>query len=306
MSVEVKPRLPAVRSLPTGVGQQFHAADRGWRKTWKILTRNKVTLIGLCLIIFVVAFAAAGSPLMPFDPNEVNPTQKLDLPSRAHLLGTDQFGRDLLSRMISGAKVSLLLGAISIGLGLVIGVGLGSVAGFVGGWLDDVCMRAVDVLMSFPYIVLAIVLAAALGPEPGNVVVILAILRIPIFARVSRGAVLTAVRSDYVLAAQAVGQTRIRVFLRHVLPNCLTSIVVVASLSIAAAITAEAAISFLGLGIRPPEATWGNMLADAYRYILIAPWMGVAPGLAISLTVLGFNLLGDGLRDILDPRMRSA
>lgn len=301
-----------VRSPPLLVRAQSAAegytpvAERGWRQTWKIVARNRITLLGLALVLGIVAFAVLGSLFMPYDPNAVKPTNKLLLPGGEHLLGTDQFGRDLLSRLISGAKLSLIIGTTSVFFAIVVGVALGGLAGFLGGWFDEVCMRAVDVLMSFPYIVLAIVLAATLGPGLNIVILILSVLRIPIFARVSRGAVLAVTQMDYVLAAESIGQTRLKTFLRHVLPNSLTSVIVVASLSVAAAINAEAAISFLGLGIRPPDATWGNMLADAQLYILVAPWMGAAPGVLISLTVLGFNLLGDGLRDILDPRMRSA
>lgn len=276
------------------------------RQIWRIITRNKATLLGLVLVLSIIAFATVGSLVSPYSPNKINPAEKLALPGEEHFLGTDQFGRDILSRLISGARVSLLVGVLSVALATVVGVTLGALTGFFGGWLDEGIMRGVDILMSFPYIILAIALAAALGPGFGNVILILSVIRIPVFARVSRAAVMAVTQQEYVLAATGIGQTRLNILFRHVLPNSLTAVIVVASLSVATAINAEAAISFLGLGIRPPQASWGNMLADAQLYILTAPWLGIAPGLLISLTVLGFNLLGDGLRDILDPRMRTS
>lgn len=305
MSSKTEVRSP--RSAPDQGSTQNcpSPAERGWRRSLKIVARNRITLLGLVLVLGSIMFAILGNLFIPYDPNAVDPFSKALLPGREHLLGTDQFGRDILSRLISGATLSLLVGIASVLLAMVFGVAIGSLAGFLGGWFDELGMRIVDVLMSFPFLILAIVLCAALGPGLGNVIITLSVLRIPIFARVARGAVLAVTQMDYILAAEAIGQRRTKILLRHVLPNSVTTLVVVASLSIATTITAEAAISYLGLGIRPPEATWGNMLADAQLYILTAPWMGVAPGVMISLTALGFNLLGDGLRDILDPRMRS-
>jgi len=261
-------------------------------------------MIGLLIVLLVVLLAALGPVIGSFEPNEVRPSERLQGPSARHLLGTDQFGRDVLSRIISGAKVSLGVSVSAVAAAMVAGVLLGTAAGYFGGLLDDVLMRIVDIMMAFPYIVLAIALAAALGPSTFNVILIISIIRLPMFARVSRAAVAAVKENDYVSAAQALGSPTWRVILRHVLPNSLTSIVVVAALSIATAINTEAAVSFLGLGIRPPQASWGNMLADAQNYILTVPTLGIAPGVMITVTVLGFQLFGDGLRDLLDPRLR--
>lgn len=263
-----------------------------------------MTLIGLTLVMFATAIALLGPILSQHDPNAVAPASRLQGPSLEHPLGTDQFGRDILSRIIAGAGVSLSIALTSVSLALSIGVTLGVMAGYVGGLVDDVIMRVVDVIMAFPYVVLAIALAAALGPSPRNVIMIIAVIRVPLFARVTRGVVLAVKEFDYVAASRSMGARPWRIILRHVLPNSLTSVVVIAFLSIAAAINTEAAISFLGLGIRPPQASWGNMLADAQNYVLTVPSLGIAPGVMISLTVLGFQLLGDGLRDWLDPRQR--
>lgn len=270
----------------------------------RALLGNRVTMLGLIIVAAVLLLAVVGPLFDPHEPNEVQPIERLQGVSATHWLGTDQFGRDILSRIISGAAVSLGVAISAVAAAMVAGVLLGTLAGYFGGVVDDILMRVVDIMMAFPYIVLAIALAAALGPSTFNVVLIIAIIRLPMFARVARGAVLSIKESDYVSAARALGSSPWRVILRHVVPNSLTSIVVVAALSIAAAINTEAAVSFLGLGIRPPQASWGNMLADAQNYILTVPSLGIAPGVMISLTVLGFQLFGDGLRDLLDPRLR--
>jgi ABC-type dipeptide/oligopeptide/nickel transport system permease subunit len=262
-------------------------------------------MLGLVIVAFVMVLAVLGPVFSPYEPDEISPAERLQGVSAAHWLGTDQFGRDVLSRIISGAAVSLGVSISAVAAAMLSGVLLGTVAGYFGGILDDVLMRVVDIMLAFPYIVLAIALAAALGPSTFNVILIIAIIRMPMFARVARGAVLAVRENDYVSAAEALGSSRWRVILRHIVPNSLTSIVVVAALSVATAINTEAAVSFLGLGIRPPQASWGNMLADAQNYILTVPSLGIAPGVMISLTVLGFQLFGDGLRDLLDPRLRT-
>lgn len=271
----------------------------------RALLRNRVTMLGLVIVAFVMVLAVLGPVFSPYEPDEISPAERLQGVSAAHWLGTDQFGRDVLSRIISGAAVSLGVSISAVAAAMLSGVLLGTVAGYFGGILDDVLMRVVDIMLAFPYIVLAIALAAALGPSTFNVILIIAIIRMPMFARVARGAVLAVRENDYVTAAEALGSSRWRVILRHIVPNSLTSIVVVAAQSVATAINTEAAVSFLGLGIRPPQASWGNMLADAQNYILTVPSLGIAPGVMISLTVLGFQLFGDGLRDLLDPRLRT-
>lgn len=288
----------------TASAQAKGAANGPWRRARRALISNRVTLLGLVIVFGVVLIAIIGPWLSPHLPNRVQPAARLQGISAAHWLGTDHFGRDILSRIISGAGVSLGIAISAVAGALVGGVALGTIAAFFGGIVDDILMRIVDIMMAFPYIVLAIALAAALGPSTTNVILIIAIIRLPMFARVARGVVLTIKEADYVSAARALGAPQWRVIVRHILPNSLTSIVVVTALSIATAINTEAAISFLGLGIRPPQASWGNMLADAQNYILTVPTLGIAPGVMISLTVLGFQLFGDGLRDFLDPRLR--
>lgn len=280
------------------------AAARNPRRSraFKALVQNRTTLVGLVLVALVLVFAAAGWFLDLPDPNQVKPSQRLKGASAQNWLGTDQFGRDILARLVSGAKLSLSVAFSSVTFALLIGATVGAIAGFVGGVLDDILMRLIDIMMAFPYVILAIAVAAAVGPSVQNIVLILAIIRTPLFARVGRAAVIAIKEQEYVTAAKALGQRPFRVLLRHVIPNSLTSLIVISALSIASVINAEAAISFLGLGIRPPQATWGNMLADAQDYVLTVPTLGIAPGVMISLTVLGFQLLGDGLRDILDPR----
>lgn len=271
-------------------------------KVFKGLVQNRTTLVGLVLVALVLLFAAAGWFFDLSDPNQVKPAQRLQSGSSQNWLGTDQFGRDILARLVSGAKLSLTVAFTSVGLALLIGASVGAIAGFVGGLLDNLLMRLIDIMMAFPYVILAIAVAAAIGPSVQNIVLILAVIRTPLFARVGRAAVIAVKEQEHVTAAHALGQRPFRVLLRHVIPNSLTSLIVISALSIASVINAEAAISFLGLGIRPPQATWGNMLADAQDYVLTVPTLGIAPGVMISLTVLGFQLLGDGLRDILDPR----
>jgi len=221
------------------------------------------------------------------------------------MLGTDQFGRDVATRLAYGIRLSLIVGAASVAVALVVGATMGLAAAYLGGWWDENLMRVNDVLLSFPYVVLAIALAAALGPGLVNVIVIIGAIRIPYFARLARGAVLAIRRLEYVAAAEAIGQRQLLILTRHILPNTLWSLVVMASLSTATAINAEAAISFLGIGITPPTPSLGNMLSDAQQYVLVAPLLAVWPGLALSSIVLGLNLVGDSLQELLDPRLRA-
>jgi ABC-type dipeptide/oligopeptide/nickel transport system permease subunit len=271
---------------------------------WRTLTRNPANLLGIAIIVGMFLVAVFAGLLSPYEYDQMQIKDKITGPARNHLLGTDQFGRDILSRIIYGARVSLTVGLGGTALAMALGITLGSTAGYLGGWSDEVLMRVLDIWMAFPYIVLAIVLAWIIGPGIGNLVLVIGIIRTPQFARITRASVLSLKEIEFVLAARAIGQRDFRILWRHILPNCISPIIVYASLSVATAISAEAALSFLGLGIQPPLPSWGMMLAEGRRFMFDAVWIPTFPGIAISLTILGYNLLGDGLRDALDPRMR--
>lgn len=303
--VKAKVRTEAAQgNEPEHIRQLSNIGMNPLQRFWRNLSRNPITLWGLVIIVIMLLVALLSPSLAPHEPDMVNLAERLQPPSVTHLLGTDQFGRDILSRIIYGARVSLLVGFAGVASAAVVGVFLGSVAGYYGRWTDDVIMRFMDILLAFPYIVLAIALIAMVGPSLRNIILVIAITRIPQFARVTRGSVLSLREMEFVLASRALGQKEWRILLRHILPNALTPISVLASLSVATAILTESALSFLGLGIQPPQASWGTMIADGRRFMLDAPWIATFPGLAISLTILGYNLLGDGLRDALDPRLR--
>ena len=243
------------------------------------------------------------APLIaPYDPTLTSFTQVRKAPSWAHWLGTDEVGRDILSRIIFGARASLSAGVVSVGIAVGLGVPLGLLAGYAGGWIDAVLSRMVDAMLAIPFLILAITLAAFLGPSLSNAMIAIGVTATPVFVRLTRGQTLAAKVEDYVEAARAVGNPRWRIALRHILPNIVSPLLVQASLAIAGAIIAEAALSFLGLGQQPPAPSWGSMLNSAQRFIAQAPWMAFWPGVAIFFAVLSFNLLGDGLRDALDPR----
>jgi peptide/nickel transport system permease protein len=246
--------------------------------------------------------ALAAPVLAPYDP-VAQIAKPLLPPGGAHLAGTDEFGRDELSRLVYGARVSLYVGVLAVLIALALGGTSGVVAGFRGGWVDDVTMRVMDILLSMPPLVMAIAITAVLGPSLTNVMVAIGLVYTPTFARVARGPALAVVQRPYIEAARAIGAPGPRIVLRHVLPNVAAPILVQATVSLSTAILTEAALSFLGLGTQPPTASWGLMLSAARQYMLIDPWIAVLPGSAIAVTVLGFNLLGDGLRDVLDPQM---
>lgn len=274
------------------------------RLFWQALTRDRLTVWGLALILGMGVMAVLAPVIAPYRYDTVILSDRLQPPSAAHLLGTDQFGRDIFSRMLYGARVSLTVGLGGVAIAMAVGVTLGAIAGYVGRWIDELIMRSMDILLALPYIVLAVALIAMVGPSLGNLILVISITRIPQFARITRGSVLTLRESEYISAARVVGQREWRILLFHILPNCLTPVVILASMSVATAILTESALSFLGLGIQPPAASWGSMVADGRRFMLDAPWIATFPGIAISLAILGYNLVGDGLRDALDPRLR--
>ena len=268
------------------------------------LARNQLALVG-AMILAVVAFAAIFAPyLAPNDPLLMNPTLLLQPPSADHLLGTDEFGRDILSRVIWGARISLYVGGISVTIALAAGVTLGLIAGYYGGLVDDAINRVLDVVFAFPTILLALGIVGMLGPSLTNTMLAIGIVYMPQYARLTRGTTLSVKERDFVGAAVVSGANDPRIIARHILPNVAAPLIVQTSLSLSLAILAEASLSFLGLGTQPPDPSWGTMVNTGQRLIELSPWPVVFPGLAIILAVLGFNLLGDGLRDALDPRMR--
>ncbi len=277
-------------------------AESPVRRALRRLVRRKGAMFGLAVIVLFVALALFAPIVAPYDPTAQSWTSVRKAPSWLHPLGTDDVGRDILARIIFGARASLLAGVISVAIALAIGVPLGLVAGYVGGFVDAAISRLTDAMLAIPFLILAIALAAFLGPSLRNAMIAIGVTTTPIFVRLTRGQVMAVKVEDYVEAARAVGNPPRRVVLVHILPNILPALMVQASLSIAAAIIAEAALSFLGLGQQPPAPSWGSMLNAAQRFLVSAPWMAVWPGVAIFLTVLSFNLLGDGLRDALDPR----
>jgi peptide/nickel transport system permease protein/dipeptide transport system permease protein len=274
------------------------------------LLRNKTGVAGLVIITVFILCAVFAPVITPHDPVEISLYDQLKPPiweeggSKVNILGTDDLGRDMLSRLIYGARVSLMVGLVSVGIAAFLGTFLGAIAGYFGGWLDNIIMRIMDIILAFPGILLAIVIVAYLGPGLKNAMIAIGIIAIPRFARIVRASVLEENEKEYVLAARAVGVRDRRIIFNTVLPNCLAPIIVQASLGFGSAILDAAGLSFLGLGAQPPIPEWGAMIAMGRSMILRAWWVMTLPGLAILLGVLGFNLLGDGLRDALDPRLR--
>jgi peptide/nickel transport system permease protein len=292
----------ATYSLP--LGKRTESAETPGSRALRRLLERKTAILGLLVIALFVLLALSAPLIAPYDPTAQSWTSVRKTPSFAHWFGTDDLGRDVLSRVIYGARASLLAGCISIAIALSIGVPLGLIAGYVGGFVDALISRIIDAMLAIPFLILAIALAAFLGPSLGNAMIAIGISTTPIFVRLTRGQVMAVKVEDYIEAARAVGNPRWRIALVHILPNIMPALLVQATLSIATAIIAEAALSFLGLGQQPPAPSWGSMLNSAQRFLVTAPWMAVWPGVAIFLTVLSFNLFGDGLRDALDPRRR--
>ncbi len=284
--------------------------ERQWVTTLKRLARRRTALFGLA-VVAVVILSAVGAPLVTvFDPIEQDINQRLKEPGwrnaagQAHVLGTDHLGRDILARIIYGSRVALVVGLSAVLISGVLGMAIGLVSGYFGGKVDDFFMRLADIQLAFPFILLAIAVIGVLGPSLRNIIVVIGVSSWVVYARVVRGEVLSIREREFVQAAIALGSRDGRVVLRHVLPNAFTPWLVVATLDMARVIVIESALSFLGLGVQPPTPTWGGMLADGRVYLSTAWWLATFPGLAILVTVLGINLLGDGLRDTLDPRLK--
>jgi len=264
--------------------------------------RHRLAMAGMVVVILFVVVAALAPLIAPYDPNATSWTAIRRAPSAAHWFGTDENGRDVLSRVIWGARASLMAGVLAVVGAVLMGVPLGLLAGMAGGWVDTIISRIADAMLSVPFLILAIALAAFLGPSLENAMLAIAISASPVFVRLARGMALEAMSTDWVEAARALGNPPWRVAVLHVAPNIVPPLMVQATLSIAEAIIAEASLSFLGLGMQPPDPSWGSMLNSAQRFLTQAPWLAIFPGLAIFLVVLAFNLAGDGLRDALDPR----
>jgi peptide/nickel transport system permease protein len=260
--------------------------------------------VGGLLVVVVVVTALVSLAWMPHDPDAADFLERLAPPSRGHVLGTDHFGRDLGARMMAGARNALWVGLVAVGIGLVAGAGLGVVAGYAGGWIDRALMTLLEALYAFPAVLLALLLATAWRPGATSSMTAVGLAAVPIFARLARAGVLTAKAQPYTEAARALGASGARVLLRHIVPNVWGPIIIQASLAMAAAVLIEAALSYLGLGTQPPTASWGRMLREAQSFMFLSPYPALWPGLGIAATVLGFNLLGDGLRDWTDPRRR--
>jgi peptide/nickel transport system permease protein len=274
-------------------------------RAWRRLLRRKSAVLGLVIIVLLVLMALAAPMIAPYDPTQQSWTLIRKPPSLEHWFGTDESGRDLFSRVIVGARASLLAGVVSVSISLSLGVPVGLLAGYGGKWVDALISRITDAMLAIPFLILAIALAAFLGPSLQNAMIAIGLSATPIFVRLTRGQVMAVKVEDYVEAARAVGNPPMRIALKHILPNTLPALIVQATISMATAIIAEASLSFLGLGQQPPAPSWGSMLNSAQRFLTNAPWMAVWPGLAIFLAVMSFNMLGDGLRDALDPKERA-
>lgn len=272
------------------------------KRAWRRLLRRRGAMLGLAFVIFFVVLAIFAPYLAPYDPMATSWSAVRKPPSAEYWFGTDEIGRDVLSRIVWGARASLLAGLVSVCISMALGVPVGLLAAYVGGWTDGLVSRFTDSMLAVPFLILAIALAAFLGPSLTNAMIAIGVSATPIFIRLTRAQVLAVKVEDFIEAARAVGNPHWRIALRHILPNVLPPLIVQATLAIAAAIIAEASLSFLGLGQQPPAPSWGSMLNTAKNYVDNAPWMAVWPGLSIFLLVLSFNLLGDGLRDALDPK----
>ena len=272
------------------------------RRALRRLLRRRGAMLGLVIVVFFVLLAVFASSIAPYDPIATSWSAVRKAPSAEYLFGTDEIGRDVLSRVIWGARASLLAGLVSVCISMALGVPIGLLAGYVGGWTDSLISRFTDAMLAVPFLILAIALAAFLGPSLSNAMVAIGVSAMPVFIRLTRAQVLSVKVEDFVEAARAVGNPHWRIALRHILPNVLPPLIVQSTLAIAAAIIAEASLSFLGLGQQPPAPSWGSMLNTAKNYVDNSPWMAIWPGLSIFLLVLSFNLLGDGLRDALDPK----
>ncbi|GAA4706063.1 nickel transporter permease [Brevibacillus fulvus] len=287
------------------VVQSKEKVSSPWRDAWKVLRKNKAAVIGFIIILFFIAIALLAPFITDYKYDEGVLTDKNKPPSAEHWFGTDYNGRDVFTRVVYGAQLSLWVGFFSVIGSIIVGTFFGLLAGYYGRWIDMLISRIFDIMLAFPSILLAIAIVAILGPSLQNALLAISIINVPTYGRLVRSRVLSLKEEEYVTAARAIGMKDSRILFRHILPNSLAPIIVTGTLGIATAIIEAASLGFLGLGAQAPEPEWGKMLADSRQYIQKAPWTVIYPGLSIMLTVLGFNLIGDGLRDALDPRMKN-
>lgn len=303
--VAIAPDAPLLGGELPDVDETLHEKpENQWLEMWRSLIANRAAMVSLFFIGFLVLVALFGPYVTPYNPIETNMANALKFPSAQHWFGTDQLGMDIFSRVIAGTRVSLTVGLLAVSIALTIGVILGSIAGYLGGWVDTVIMRVMDMMLAIPSILLAITLMAALGKGIDKAVIAIGLVSIPEYARIVRGSILSIKENDYIAAARVVGNSNLRIIFRHVLPNALSVIIVRGTLGISSAVLDTAALGFLGMGVQPPQAEWGDMLGRARGFIFQAPYTLLFPGMAITSTVLAFNLLGDGLRDAFDPKSR--
>ena len=274
------------------------------KQTFQAFNTNKTSWIGLVIFLVIVLLALLAPVIAPFDPTEQNILEKLRGPSIEHWLGTDSFGRDTLSRVLNGARISLVIGIVSTIAAMVIGTAIGMLAGWHGGRFDTVTMQAMDVLLAFPSLILGLILVAMLGPSMTNIIIAIALTSIPPFARIARAPTIAVKEREFVEACRALGYSDSRIIVRHILPNILPEILVMGSLWLANAIRTEASLAFVGLGVKPPIATWGGMIREGFENILDSYWLALVPGIAILIVIFALNLLGDGLRDAIDPKLK--
>lgn len=276
----------------------------GFRRFFKVFLSRGVVVFGIFTILLFIIAAVFAPWLVPYDPDKIDMNNALLQPSTTHWLGTDALGRDTFSRTIYGTQTSLLIGVFVVLLGSVVGMALGLIAGYFGGWTYNIVMRIIDTLMAFPMLILALLVASLLGSGIRNVIMALAFAMIPAYARLMCGQVISVKENDYILAGRSMGAGDIRIMLRHLVPNCFPPLIVMMTMMLGTTILAEAGLSFIGIGVQPPVATWGNMVNDGRQYLVSNPMLSFAPGLAIMLVVYAFNMVGDGLRDALDPQLR--
>jgi peptide/nickel transport system permease protein len=288
----------------TGAFVETPPQSKAFKRFVRVFLGRKLVAFGVVVIALFIISAIFAPWLAPYDPNRSNIKEMFTNPGLEHPLGTDSLGRDTLSRMIYGSRVSLVVGVVAVGIAAIIGMALGLIAGYFGRVIGMIIMRLQDALMAIPMILLALTIAALLGGGIQNVVIALGIALIPAYARFMCGQVLTVMGNDYIMASNSIGTSHIQIMLKHVVPNCMSPLIVLITMQIGLAILSEASLSFLGIGINPPDAAWGSMVSEGYKYLLKSPILSIAPGGAIMLVVFAFNMVGDGLRDALDPKLR--